>query len=60
MPKCDWLEKKNEILTIQCHNCKEYLTPSYRLNVFSGGPFFCCNCGANVTEDLYGKKKETN
>lgn len=41
-----------------CHNCGTRL--HYRPgthNIFSGGPFDCGRCGADVTEDIYGKPK---
>lgn len=45
-----------------CHNCGVELT--YRScdakNIWLGGPWYCGNCNANVTEDVYGKKPDKN
>lgn len=42
-----------------CHSCHTSLGYNpLEVNVYSGGPFYCGKCGADVTEDIYGKPKE--
>lgn len=39
-----------------CHYCGCNLTyKPFHDNIYNGGPWYCGNCGANVTEDIYGK-----
>jgi hypothetical protein len=45
---------KHEICT--CHNCKQRLGYTWGQNIFNGGPWYCDNCGVNVTKDIYGEK----
>lgn len=50
--------KISHYIICQCHRCDINLSylPYYQ-NIFNGGSWYCSNCGANVTEDIYGKKK---
>lgn len=57
MSKC--VSKYNYGILCTCHNCGANLSAGYGINVYSGGPFYCSRCNANVTEDLYGEKKPT-
>lgn len=45
----------SEIAT--CHNCDAILHYTYGQNVYSGGPWYCSGCKANVTYDVYGLPK---
>lgn len=50
--------KLTEICT--CHNCGCTLHYNpLKINIYSGGPFYCSRCCANVTTDIYGQPKQT-
>ena len=37
-----------------CTNCKCNLNVTYKINLYSGGPFLCSNCKTDVTKLIYG------
>lgn len=45
--------KWTEICT--CSHCHARLHYGYKQNVYNGGPWYCGNCGWDVTIDMYGK-----
>lgn len=47
------------ICVCPCCNCDLAYRPYYQ-NIYSGGPWYCGNCGTNVTEAIYGKKEKPN